>query len=159
LNSVVSGLISRTILNGDFIGPDDYHGCLHNGDLASSDLSKWHVEAVMDRLKADLCSVLDEAEAIRPFSQKQREEAASAARAFMAEARRLWGVTDENLVKPGLGEATRVLLRRRPALLVVRDAADPDVAHALLLAAERGVPVEARPDLPYRAAAVIEAVF
>ena len=48
-----------------------------------------------------------------------------------------------------------MLLRRRPGLLIVRDAACPDTAHLLQLAAEKKVPVEEQPDLPYRAVSLI----
>jgi len=66
-----------------------------------------------------------------------------------------FGVCDPNRVKPGLGEATRVLLRRIPDLLLVRDPREPSTRHLLLLARELRVPVEHAPELPYRAAALI----
>ncbi|MDQ4489190.1 RNA-binding protein [Sinomonas sp. ASV486] len=74
-----------------------------------------------------------------------------------------------NLVKPGVGETTRVLLRRvpwkvlaRPELLATDDAGRllrGDLAHVLLLAAQRGVPVEPVADLPYSCVGLIHPQF
>ena len=60
-----------------------------------------------------------------------------------------------NRIKPGVGEATRVLLRRVPGLLLLRDGARPEIAHLLQLAGEKDVPVCVDPALPYLAAALI----
>ena len=67
-------------------------------------------------------------------------------------------VTDINHVKPGIAEATRVMLRRVPALLLVRDKEHPDVEHLLLLAKEKAIPVLERPDMPFHACSLIKAV-
>ena len=58
---------------------------------------------------------------------------------LLEDLRARFGIADENLVKPGIGEATRVLLRRVPERVVVRDEKDPAVAHLLQLAREKGV--------------------
>jgi hypothetical protein len=70
-----------------------------------------------------------------------------------------FGINDENYIKPGLGEATRVLLRRSPQCLLVRDLCDGDIEHVLILAKERSTEVLVRPSLPYRAAAIIKRVL
>jgi hypothetical protein len=69
--------------------------------------------------------------------------------------RERFGVRDVNHVKPGIGEATRVLLRRCPHLLLLRDPSRAEVAHLSLLAQEKQVPVQIDPELPYLAAALI----
>ncbi len=74
----------------------------------------------------------------------------------MAHVRERFGTTDSNLIKPGIGEATRVLLRRRPRHLLLRNPALPEVAHLRLLAREKRVRVTVEPDLPYLAAALIQ---
>ena len=135
LNSVVSGLISQTISAPGLIGPDDFHGWLFYRELAPWDFSKWLVAAVT--------------------SWVDLEAAAEASQAFMAAAMAGLGVSCPNLVKPGLGEATRVLLRRGPERVMVRDPGDTDCRHLLVLAGRRKVTVEAAPALPCRAAAVI----
>jgi len=73
----------------------------------------------------------------------------------MKEAMSRYGITDENLIKPGIGEATRVLLRRFPERVIVRDRGDLKVAHLLALAEEKAVQVDADASLPYNAVSII----
>ena len=68
-------------------------------------------------------------------------------------------VPDLNFIKPGIGEATRVLLRRVPRLLVLRDPEAPDVAHLKLLAAEKSVPCIVDARLPYQAVSLIQSAL
>jgi hypothetical protein len=66
-----------------------------------------------------------------------------------------YGLPSPNLVKPGVGETTRVLLRRVPWKVLVNPAAAADLAHVLLLAGQRGVPVVQVQDLPYSCVGLI----
>ena len=66
-----------------------------------------------------------------------------------------YGINNVNLVKPGVGETTRVLLRRVPWKVLVRPDAIGDIAHVLLLAEQRGVAVEEVPGLPYSCVGLI----
>jgi hypothetical protein len=54
-----------------------------------------------------------------------------------------------------VAEATRALLRRLPDRLLIRDAANEDVAHLLLLADSRGLPVEVDPSMPFNAVTLL----
>ena len=60
-----------------------------------------------------------------------------------------FGLPSEHLIKPGAGEATRVLLRRLPWRVLVRPDCLDMLEHLLLLAKERGVEVVEYPDMPY----------
>jgi hypothetical protein len=60
-----------------------------------------------------------------------------------------------NLVKPGVGEATRVLLRRVPWKILAKRGAGADLDHIRLLAEQRGVPVEEVDELPYSCVGLI----
>jgi PELOTA RNA binding domain len=60
-----------------------------------------------------------------------------------------FGLPSQHLIKPGAGEATRVLLRRLPWLVLVRPDCRDMLDHLLLLAKERGVEVVDYPDMPY----------
>ena len=88
-----------------------------------------------------------------------KEAAGRVSREFIADALIKYGILDVNLVKPGIGEATRVLLRRTPRLLVVRDRDAPEVAHLILLAEEKGVPVQVDAALPYFAVSLIRSAI
>lgn len=65
-------------------------------------------------------------------------------------------IRNVNFVKPGVGEATRVLLRRVPDVLMLRDPDLADVRHLRLLAQEKNVPIRVDPALPYLATALIK---
>ncbi len=69
-----------------------------------------------------------------------------------------FGIRDLNLVKPGIGETTRVLLRRVPWKVLVDGGheKDPELAHILRLAEEKGVPVECYPLRHYRTCGLIK---
>ncbi|MBT9557159.1 MAG: cysteine protease StiP family protein [Myxococcales bacterium] len=146
LNATVSGLVSRSVLpRGD---EDAMHACLYYDDLALADQSRAFVDA-LTRLALDVPGTDLRGPPSRDSTrQLKRRDALSA---LMGE----HGVSDPNRVKPGIGEATRVLLRRVPKALVVRDDRDPDVTHALLLCEQRHVPVVVKPELPFSAVAII----
>ncbi|THC44136.1 cysteine protease StiP domain-containing protein [Massilia sp. Mn16-1_5] len=144
LNATVSGLVSRSVLN-EAIGPEDFHGCVLYEDFASEDRSR----SFVDMLDALAPAHIETGEPV------DARAAARRSRAFLATARHRYGINDVNLIKPGIGEATRVLLRRMPRLLLLRDALDPAVAHLRLLAEEKKVPVAIDPALPYQAVSLI----
>lgn len=149
LNSTISGLVSRSILN-EAILPGEYHGCVFFGEFAEHDLSRWFVDDVV----AGAIEHLDNGGP--PTSpQLSRPAQAAISRGYMKEAMARHGITDENLIKPGIGEATRVLLRRYPQRVIVRDCLDLKVAHLLALAEEKAVPVETDATLPYNAVSII----
>lgn len=148
LNATVSGLVSRSVLTS-VLGPDDFHGCVLYSDFAAHDRSRDFVDALERRALALAGESDAEVQAVDTHA------AASRSQTYIAEALARYGVNDVNLVKPGIGEATRVLLRRAPRLLVLRDAQAPAVAHLRLLAEEKQVPVEIDPALPYQAVSLI----
>ncbi|OYY73246.1 MAG: hypothetical protein B7Y40_10195, partial [Gammaproteobacteria bacterium 28-57-27] len=62
-----------------------------------------------------------------------------------------------NLIKPGIGEATRVLLRRSPGLLILSNQAGNDVTHMHSLAVDKNVPILIDHNIaPYQAIAIIK---
>ena len=67
-----------------------------------------------------------------------------------------YGMPTCNLVKPGVGETTRVLLRRVPWKVLVRPDRRDDLRHVLLLAEARGVPVVDYPDMPYSCVGLVQ---
>jgi hypothetical protein len=67
-----------------------------------------------------------------------------------------YGIADINLIKPGVGETTRVLLRRVPWKILVNDLNNPNLTLLLLLASERGVPIEVYPGLTYSCCGIIK---
>ena len=153
LNATVSGLVSRSILN-DAIGPDDFHGCVYYAEFEPQDQSR----AFADRLVALAQTSAENGGADVAVDDAARATAARISRDYMEAAMCRHGIADRNLIKPGLGEATRVLLRRTPDRLIVRDAASADVAHLLVLAREKDVPVHLDSELPYQAVSIIRSI-
>ncbi|MBS5280684.1 MAG: hypothetical protein KHY27_03840, partial [Butyricicoccus pullicaecorum] len=144
LNSTVSGLISRTVLRDDLIGIDDFHGAAYYGELSADDRSYEFLNTVAERF--DTAPDFPEI----TLTHSGYDEARTVAEHF--------GVSDINFVKPGIGEATRVLLRRLPWKLLVReDQTDaPELAHLYQLAKEKGVTVEPYPLKNYKACGIIK---
>jgi hypothetical protein len=138
LNATVSGLVSRTVLD-ERIGPDDFHGCVYYEQFAPHDQSQHFADALVA-----LAQAAGDVPQAAPLDAK-----AAAARS------RAYGIADVNLIKPGIGEATRVLLRRVPRLLVLRQPGAADVRHLEVLAEEKQVPVAVDPLLPYHAVSLI----
>ena len=149
LGGTVSGLVSRTILRDDLIGPDDFHGCLIQQHLAPHDVSRSFVDTITQQAMR-LASQPQPQRTLRPAQLRRQAMAA-----LMAQLAQRHGATDPRLVKPGIGEATRVLLRRLPQRLLLRDIQSVDVAHLLLLAEKRGCAVEQAPWLPCEAVTLI----
>jgi hypothetical protein len=153
LGATISGLVSRSILNDAVIGPGDFHGCLYYRDFEPHDLSVWFVETILAAAEQIAQSARPERAALPTaedfvFLQLKNRE-------LVSNIQKRFGVADINHIKPGIGEATRVLLRRVPHLLLLREPDRPEVRHLQLLAQEKKVPVQIDPNLPYLATALI----
>lgn len=149
LNATVSGLVSRTILN-ESIRPGEFHGCVYFDALAAHDRSRWFVEQLRARVIADAPRLRNDRAAVPDLPQvRARSEQ------LVSDLMQRHGVTDRNFIKPGIGEATRSMLRRVPRLLVLRDPNAQCVRHLALLARQRGVPICLDPALPLNAATII----
>jgi hypothetical protein len=154
LNSTVSGLVSRTVLNDAYIGPDDFHGGKYYRDLRAADVSMIFIDAICARFAA----VAERVAADWPrLADSDRTPDWRGWRACDEIAAR-YGITNLNLVKPGVGETTRVLLRRVPWKVLIRGETG-DLAHVLLLARQRGVDVVEVPDLTYSCVGLIHPRF
>ena len=105
LNSTVSGLVSRTFLRKDIIGENDFHGAVYYGNLEESDLSYEFIERIEKEFEMN--SEMED----KVIEGKGIDEVREIAETFC--------VDDINLIKPGIGEATRVLLRRIPWKILI----------------------------------------
>ena len=138
-------LISRTVHNKTLIGPDDFHGVRVYWEFAAKDQTARYLDGVC-----------------RWFAPRRKEIETQFARLLASDRSPDWsgmqavrrigeafGVHDINRIKPSIGETTRVLLRRVPDRVLLREANHPDVAHITLLAKERHVPITIYPEMPY----------
>ncbi|GAA4670358.1 phosphoribosyltransferase [Gordonia humi] len=152
LNSTVSGLVSRTVLNDELIGPGDFHGAKFYADLAPFDVSNRFLDAVAAEFDAVHEAAVAEAVRLREADRTPEWSGWASVEAMQER----YGLSSINFVKPGIGETTRVLLRRVPWRILVREADLPEHQHIRMLAAERGVPVDVVPDLAYSCVGLIK---
>ncbi|MGC3002607.1 phosphoribosyltransferase [Streptomyces sp. G35A] len=155
LNSTVSGLISRTVLRADLVGPHDFHGAKFYRELAGADVSVAFLDAVSARFPEVTDAACAQAKELLAADRTPTWEGWAAVERISEE----YGIHDVNLVKPGVGETTRVLLRRVPWKVLARAGAGSDLDHVRLLAEQRGVPVEEVADLPYTCVGLIHPRF
>ena len=150
LNSTVCGLVSRTVFNRDLLAPQDFHGAKVYAELAPHDRSA----AFLDAVTAFFPSVAAEVEqGWRPVRDGDRAMDFAGA----DEVRRIqeqYALPSWHLVKPGVGETTRVLLRRMPWKVLVHPEAQLD--HVLLLAKDKGVEVVVDASLRYACMGLIK---
>ena len=152
LNSTVSGLVSRTVLNDELIEPGDFHGAKFYRDLAPFDVSN----RFLDTIAAEFEAVADDAVAHAAALQDSDRTPQWDGWASVEAMQKRYELSSINFVKPGIGETTRVLLRRVPWRILVREPDLADHEHIRMLAAERGVPVDVVPDLAYSCVGLIK---
>jgi adenine/guanine phosphoribosyltransferase-like PRPP-binding protein len=155
LNSTVSGLVSRTVLNADLIGPGQYHGAKFYAELAEADVSRAFLDAITEQFPAVAAAVARDWPVLRDSDRRPTWAGWQSVRRLSDE----YGIHDENLVKPGVGETTRVLLRRVPWKILIRTSDAGRLHHVLLLARQRGVPVESVDGLPFSCVGLIHPRF
>ncbi len=151
LGGVVSGLVSRTVLNDDIKASGGFHGCTPLPHLAGHDISRDFIHAIATQFPWDApaCKPLDKAQRIKRHAQVTRT----------IDMLSKWhNITNLNRIKPSLAEATRAVLRRRPHMVYVASDTDADTAPLMHLIRENDVPFEVDPDLiaDYRAVTIIE---
>ena len=154
LNSTVSGLVSRTVLNRRLLGPHQFHGAKFYREHAGEDQSAAFLDAVSGQFDAVATDVRDGVAAMGSTDRTPTW----AGLATVERIQQQYGVTTANFVKPGIGETTRVLLRRVPWRIVLRDPDAPEHKHIRMLAAARNVPVVEDPTLAYACVGLIKDV-
>ncbi len=164
LNSTVSGLVSRTFLRDDIIGEKDFHGAVYYEDLKDVDLSYEFIEIIEKDFITENSSIKWKME----YSPEKKENAGMKEDIGFKgkgidEVKRIadhFGIEDINFVKPGIGEATRVLLRRVPWKILIdeRYRGNPELKHINRLAEEKHVPVEYYPLVHYKCCGIIKKI-
>ena len=129
LNSVVSGLLSRTFFSSDIIGDKDFQGAAYYSELVNEDLTYQFINTIEKRFRYDL-NINDESS----VTTNGMDDVIRICSSF--------DISGYNYVKPGIGEATRVLLRRLPWKILVHSLDDYDhLGHIYQLAKEKKVEV------------------
>lgn len=144
LNATVSGLLSRTVYNKNVISTKDFHGAVFYDNLLSKDLTYHFIDSVVNEFS------LEELEEVyfpkKKTAQKEIEDICNE-----------FGITDINLVKPGIGETTRVLLRRVPWKILVHSMDDLEYLSPIYqLAKEKNIQLIEYPLENYKACGLIK---
>lgn len=160
LNATVSGLISRSVYRQED-GQPLMHGAAYLNNLAEGDLSLWFVNRMMELMEPEMGGgLLNFISSGRAVSDNVRQKSivSEEMRQMIRSILSAEGVSDRNMIKPGIGEASRVLLRRVPDLLMLRDEKEPSVEHLIRLAKARNIRIKVCPDLRIQAVAIIKSV-
>jgi hypothetical protein len=152
LNSTVSGLISRTVYNRNIIHEKDYHGVKYYKEYESMDVSNYFIDSVSkefkntpERYTAEALDAVNEAVAL-PYKGIVDIE----------NIKKICHIDNINLIKPGVGETTRVLLRRIPWKIYIDSFENQNLRHIIILARDRNVPLEVYKDMSYSCCGIIK---
>lgn len=150
LNSTVSGLVSRTVLRKDLIGPDDFHGAKYYKELKECDESNNYIDTISNEFEGQYENI------DKCLDGWTKDELTKLGSEDILKVRETFDVRDINFIKPGIGETTRVLLRRIPNKILITDFNDEELNHIILLAEEKKVKVEEFPLKAYKCCGIIK---
>lgn len=136
LNSTVSGLVSRTVLRDDLIGKDDFHGAKFYKELKYVDESNNYLDTISACFKNEYQNI---DETMKNWTE---DIITKVGNCDVKNIKQKYDIEDINFIKPGVGETTRVLLRRIPYKILVDDLNNKKLKHILILAKEKNVEVE-----------------
>jgi hypothetical protein len=148
LNSTVSGLVSRTVQRDDLIGENDFHGGKFYKEWLNKDSSNVFVDSISECFPHILVEENELIKLDRKVYNKGIKE--------VNEIKEKYSISSINLIKPGIGETTRVLLRRVPWKILVNDLDNRNLKHILLLARDKKVPIEVYKEMSYSCCGLIE---
>ena len=134
LNATVSGLVSRTVKLKSMTD-NELHGAVYYGEYEYEDKSIEFIDKVCSYFSKDIVNHFSPSIAEQDESFKGIDEVRSIGAVY--------GIEDVNKIKPGVGETTRVLLRRLPDRILMRKGADDKyLKHIKRLCEEKNVPIE-----------------
>ena len=130
LNCTISGLISRTFLRSDIIGESDFHGAVFYEELMSEDCTYEFIDYIESRFNYEI--------------EPDKKILTSNGMEDVKKLSEMFDIRNINYIKPGIGETTRVLLRRVPWKVVIdkRYKESRELDHIRQLALEKDVGVE-----------------
>ena len=150
LNSTVSGLVSRTILNEKYVDvkAGDFHGAVYFGtsaEMLKEDKSYEFIDKIDSFFSIYDSEILElikkKADVILDKDIEKLQKGLDVVKCISEKE----GIEDVNKIKPGIGECTRVLLRRVPKKVLVNNVSigEKCLEHIFQLCKERNVPIEA----------------
>jgi hypothetical protein len=162
LNSTVSGLISRTVLNDNFISSHDFHGTKFYSELLPVDVSNFYIDEICncfnDIDKNYIAELLNAQSIAEVATDIEFDDNSLSCKGLldMESIKAKFHIKNINFIKPGIGETTRVLLRRIPWKILVDSFENPNLKHIFKLAEEKNIPVEIYTDMCYSCCGIIK---
>lgn len=149
LNATVSGLISRTVKLPSMTD-NELHGAVYYEEYEDVDKSIEFIDKV--------CSFFDVVSVEKANAHFGVTTELGKGVDDLKYIQDKYNIEDVNFVKPGVGETTRVLLRRVPYVIVIKQGLEDKrfLRHILQLASEKGVPVVEEPLKSYNVIGVIK---
>lgn len=147
LNSSISGLISRTLINGS---EGQYHRVKYFEDKKSEDQSLFFIDQMQiqcSSFELDLRAPLFFKDSSNYFKQFYNS---------LKEFQIKYDLPSINLIKPGLGETIRMLIRRGAKYVVVRDLSDADILPISYLARDKNVLIKQDPNISLKSFGVLK---
>jgi hypothetical protein len=152
LNATISGLVSRSVYDEKTSALADFHGCVYYQHLAQHDLSRYFSETMLASIDE-----LWQGEGHRlTTAEIDSQHYQCLSKTLLSWLTERYGMSHHNYIKPGIGEATRVLLRREAQRLLLQNGDAEATQHLRWLAEARSVPIEVIENLPYQAVALIK---
>ncbi|MEI6146337.1 MAG: hypothetical protein D0531_03275 [Methylococcales bacterium] len=153
LNATISGLVSRSFYDPDLAANStDFHGCVYYDRFSEHDLSSYFIDTLLTKVNSLWPSLKDKLVA----QVKSRLDLQNQSQQFLDWVSQHYNISRPNYIKPGIGEATRALLRRETQLLLLQDLNCEASLHLRWLAQAKATPIIVLEDLPYRAVALIK---
>lgn len=143
LNSTISGLVSRTILNEQYISHKDFHGAVRYDHLSNIDMTNHFLNIIENSF-----SVKNE----MPIDCKRD----SCVNIILDKIKLDFPNIDINKVKLSIGESSRALIRRKPYKVLVKNIDNPDLSFVLYLAKKKNVDIVIYDTMDYECITLIQ---
>ena len=146
LNSTISGLISRTLINTD---SKKYHGAKYFQNHSSKDRSLEYVNQIDNYIQRN--NLQNNISNVFYFDPQKKY----AAEQMVIEIQDKYDISSKSLLKPGIGETTRVLIRRNPAFVIINENYKHSLQHILFLCEIKNVKIFIENKMPFSSIGVI----
>lgn len=150
LNSTVSGLVSRTVLNLQFMDERDFHGAKYYKELEEMDVSNLYIERIVT------CFENVQSEIVHQLQELPNSPITWEGMKSVQKIQQDFAIENIHFIKPGVGETTRVLLRRIPWKILINSQYIHELEHILLLAREKNVLIEEYSNMSYACCGLIK---
>jgi hypothetical protein len=149
INSTISGLISRTLINSE---ATKYHRAKFYEKFVNKDLSLKFVDKVDAYILEN--EIHKQQSDIITFDETYKNNY----RNFIDEIFEKYKVSNKNYIKPGLGETTRMLIRRNPDFILINEKYLNLLDHILLLCKMKNVKIYIENNMPIPCVGIINKV-